>query len=125
LRELGRDPLLSALFDVDIQRHGAQPVEIDLGDDRVLRPEVRPDRADADAGAFADRPHGHVGIRHLTQQLDGRVQHPARFLVIAAAVVVRAQVYDVGHVTQDRTLSVEFVRMTNGATADEYDDPHA
>jgi hypothetical protein len=86
---------------------------------------VRPDRADADTGALADRPHGHLGIRHLAQQFGGRVQHLARIRVIAAAVVVRAQVHDVGHETQDCTRSAQSARMANWQTADEYDGAHA
>ena len=49
---------LRGLLDVDHQRRGPQPLEIDLGDYRVLRPEVRADLAVRNARALGDRPHG-------------------------------------------------------------------
>ena len=89
LFELGRNPFLSSQFDVDLQRSRPQPVEIDFGDDRVLRPEVRSQVTDCQARALADRPHGDAGVRNFPQQFDGRIENPARIRRPRAAGVRR------------------------------------
>jgi hypothetical protein len=72
--------------------------EIDLGDYRILRPEVRADLGVTNGCALGYQPHGDSGVRHFPQQIDRRIEHPTPDLVVdTGAVIVGPQKYDVSH----------------------------
>ena len=64
------DPRRRAVVDVGEVRHLADQVQVDLGDQMVLRREVGVGGRRRDLGAGGDGAHRQVGIRRLAQHLD-------------------------------------------------------
>jgi len=76
------DPARPAVVHIREVGHLTDKVEVDLGDQVVLRREVRVRRRRGDLRAGGHRPHRQVGVRGLTQHLDTGGEHLAEGLLL-------------------------------------------